>query len=85
MRSGRAPGAANDATLLTKRESDILGLIARGDSYGDIAQELSVSVGTVQTHVKNLYGKLSVHSRGAAVFEAHRRGLLQMHALKARA
>jgi DNA-binding NarL/FixJ family response regulator len=85
LRSGRAPGAANDATLLTKRESDILGLIARGDSYGDIAQELSVSVGTVQTHVKNLYGKLSVHSRGAAVFEAHRRGLLQMHALKARA
>jgi DNA-binding NarL/FixJ family response regulator len=85
LRSGCAPGAANDARLLTKRESDILGLIARGDSYGDMARELSVSVGTVQTHVKNLYGKLSVHSRGAAVFEAHRRGLLQMHALKARA
>ena len=69
---------------LTRRESDILCLIARGDSYGAMARELCVSVSTVQTHVKNLYGKLSVHSRGEAVFEANRRGLLQMHALKAR-
>jgi DNA-binding NarL/FixJ family response regulator len=72
------------AQVLTKRESDILCLIARGDSYGAMARELCVSVGTVQTHVKNIYGKLSVHSRGEAVFEANRRGLLQMHALKAR-
>jgi len=69
---------------LTRRESDILCLIARGDSYDAMARELCVSVSTVQTHVKNLYGKLCVHSRGEAVFEANRRGLLQMHALKAR-
>jgi hypothetical protein len=31
----------------------------------------------VQTHVKRIYGKLSVHSRSEAVFEAHRRGLLR--------
>jgi DNA-binding NarL/FixJ family response regulator len=85
MRSGAMPVAiVSDAPPLTKRESDILGLIARGDSYGAVARELSVSVGTVQTHVKNIYGKLSVHSRGEAVFEAQRRGLLRMHALKAR-
>jgi DNA-binding NarL/FixJ family response regulator len=65
-------------TALTKREAAILDLIARGESYGDVAKMLSVSVGTVQTHIKNIYGKLSVHSRGEAVFEAHRRGLLQM-------
>jgi DNA-binding NarL/FixJ family response regulator len=70
--------------LLTRREASILDLIARGDSYGQVAKVLSVSVGTVQTHVKNIYGKLSVHSRGEAVFEAQRRGLLQMGALKAR-
>jgi DNA-binding NarL/FixJ family response regulator len=63
---------------LTKREAAILDLIARGDSYGEVAKMLSVSVGTVQTHIKNIYGKLAVHSRGEAVFEAHRRGLLQL-------
>jgi DNA-binding NarL/FixJ family response regulator len=75
---------ANAPSLLTRREAAILNLIARGDSYGEVARTLSVSVGTVQTHVKNIYGKLSVHSRGEAVFEAQRRGLLQMATLKAR-
>jgi DNA-binding NarL/FixJ family response regulator len=65
-------------TSLTKREAAILDLIAQGDSYGEVAKLLSVSVGTVQTHIKNIYGKLAVHSRGEAVFEAHRRGLLQI-------
>ena len=65
-------------TALTKREAAILDLIARGDSYSDVAKMLSVSVGTVQTHIKSIYCKLSVHSRGEAVFEAHRRGLLQL-------
>lgn len=67
----------SDAAL-TKREAAILDLIAQGDSYGEVARLLSVSVGTVQTHIKNIYGKLAVHSRGEAVFEAHRRGLLQL-------
>jgi DNA-binding NarL/FixJ family response regulator len=66
------------ATSLTKRESAILDLIAQGNSYGEVAKRLTVSVGTVQTHIKNIYGKLCVHSRGEAVFEAHRRGLLQL-------
>jgi DNA-binding NarL/FixJ family response regulator len=79
-------GTSDDAalTILTKREAAILDLIARGDSYGEVARLLSVSVGTVQTHVKNIYGKLSVHSRGEAVYEAQRRGLLQMDQLRAR-
>lgn len=68
----------NGATSLTKREAVILDLIAQGESYGEVAKLLSVSVGTVQTHIKNIYGKLAVHSRGEAVFEAHRRGLLQI-------
>jgi DNA-binding NarL/FixJ family response regulator len=69
---------------LTRRENAILELIARGDSYAKVAQALGVSVGTVQTHVKHIYGKLSVHSRGEAVYEAQRRGLLQMAMLKSR-
>lgn len=71
-------------TTLTKREAAILDLIARGESYGEVARQLSVSVGTVQTHIKNIYSKLSVHSRGEAVFEAQRRGWLQVGAQDAK-
>jgi DNA-binding NarL/FixJ family response regulator len=84
VRDGKKTTAATNAaqnattTSLTKREAAILDLIAQGDSYGEVAKLLSVSVGTVQTHIKNIYGKLAVHSRGEAVFEAHRRGLLQL-------
>ena len=85
MRDGKRSPAATVAGVgpaisLTKREAAILDLIARGDSYGDAAKVLMVSVGTVQTHIKNIYDKLSVHSRGEAVYEAHRRGLLQFEA-----
>lgn len=61
---------------LTRRETAILELIARGSSYAKVADALSLSIGTVQTHIKHIYGKLSVHSRGEAVYEARRRGLL---------
>lgn len=93
----RADKKVNDAALeqvdsetagaqisLTKREATILDLIACGDSYGDVARQLALSVGTVQTHIKNIYEKLSVHSRGEAVYEANRRGLLQMDQLKSK-
>lgn len=62
---------------LTKRETDTLNLIARGYTYDEAAQLLSVSLSTVQTHVKAIYGKLAVNSRSEAVFEAHKMGLLK--------
>lgn len=68
--------AAPSPTLLSPREQDVLGLIARGFSYSEIARLQGVSVHTVQTHIKNLYAKLSVHSKNEAVFEATRLGLL---------
>lgn len=68
--------ATGDAGLST-RELDTLDLIARGYTYAEISKLLLVSVNTVQTHVKHIYSKLSVHSRGEAVFEAHKLGLLQ--------
>ncbi len=68
---------ANGAiAALTKREAVLLKLIAQGHAYGDVAKDLSISVSTVQAHIKNIYSKLSVHSRGEAVFEAQRQGLL---------
>lgn len=68
--------AAVPHTLLTPRETEVLELIARGYSYAEIARLQSVSMHTVQGHIKNLYSKLAVHSRGEAVFEAGRMGLL---------
>jgi len=62
--------------LLTAREQEVLGLIARGFSYNEIARLKAVSVHTVQTHIKNLYSKLAVHSKSEAVYEATRMGLL---------
>ena len=62
--------------LLTPREQDVLTLIARGFSYAEVARLQSMSLGTVQTHIKSLYVKLSVHSKNEAVFEATRMGFL---------
>lgn len=76
---GGVNAAASPAALigLTRRETETLDLIARGYTYGEVARLLSVTVGTVQTHIKSIYGKLAVHSRSEAVFEAHQLGLLQ--------
>jgi len=65
--------------LLSPREQEVLALISRGFSYAEIARLQALSVHTVQTHIKNLYGKLSVHSRSEAVFEATRMGFLVRH------
>ncbi|HTN64958.1 MAG TPA: response regulator transcription factor [Burkholderiaceae bacterium] len=72
-------GPSDPASLmgLTRREAETLDLIARGYTYAEVAQLLAVTVGTVQTHIKSIYGKLAVHSRSEAVFEAHKLGLLR--------
>ena len=76
QRTLAAGPVASGWTSLTRREAAILQLIARGSSYAKVASALGLSIGTVQTHIKHIYGKLSVHSRSEAVHEARRRGLL---------
>jgi len=73
--AAQAPAAAPRAAL-SRREGEVLDLIARGFSYAEIARLQGVSVHTVQSHIKSLYGKLEVHSKNEAVFEATRLGLL---------
>jgi DNA-binding NarL/FixJ family response regulator len=70
------PAQRGETPALSPREQEVLELIARGFSYAEIARLKAVSVHTVQTHVKNLYKKLAVRSRGEAVFEATQLGLL---------
>jgi DNA-binding NarL/FixJ family response regulator len=67
---------SNARGALSKREQEVLELIARGFSYAEIARLKDVSVHTVQTHIKSLYSKLAVHSKNEAVFEATRMGLI---------
>jgi ATP/maltotriose-dependent transcriptional regulator MalT len=69
-------GKPKERSLLSGREQEVLELIARGFSYAEIARLHGVSASTVQTHIKNLYAKLAVHSRTEAVFEATQMGLL---------
>ena len=64
------------APSLSTRETEVLALIAKGFNFAEIARLLTLSPHTITAHVKKIYQKLAVHSRGEAVFEAGRMGLL---------
>jgi DNA-binding NarL/FixJ family response regulator len=72
--------AQRDAMLLlndlTDREREILSLLAEGMRNDDIAQKLYISPQTVQTHVRNILGKLRVHSKLEAVAFAVKHGAI---------
>ncbi len=70
------PETDNKGPALTRREHEVLRLIAKGFSYQEIAETLSLSVHTVTSHIKHIYRKLAVGSRGEAVYEASQIGLL---------
>jgi len=61
---------------LSKRELEVLGLIAEGLSNREIAQRLMLSLNTVKGHTRNIYGKLGVNSRTQAVAKASAFGIL---------
>jgi len=67
---------AGDQPVLTARELEVLRHTAEGMSAPEIAEELVLGVTTVKTHLHNVYGKLGVSDRAAAVAVAIRRGLL---------
>ena len=63
---------------LTAREMDILWGIAKGFTYGELAERLEISKQTVPVHIKNIYRKLQANNRSEAVYEASRRGLIRL-------
>lgn len=65
-----------EQTVLTAREQEILGYLARGLSITAIAQVVGISHHTVGDHVKNIYRKLNISSRAQAALEAKHLGLL---------
>jgi len=68
--------APPEPSPLSERETEILRLVAQGFSFEAVGEVLGISPHTVVTHVKKIYRKLAVHSRGEAVYEASQMGLL---------
>ena len=64
------------APNLTEREAEILGMIAEGLSTKEIAYRISVTVSTVKTHRKNLFGKLGVTRRSQAIAYAREKMII---------
>ena len=73
----RPGGATPDNNPLSARETEILQLLAKGMSFNEIGEILGISPHTVTAHIKKIYRKLAVHSRGEAVYEATQMGLLR--------
>jgi DNA-binding NarL/FixJ family response regulator len=66
------------APRFTPRERDVLELMVKGLPYLEAANILGVTRNTVAGHVKSIYAKLEVGSRGEAVYEAVSQGLVQI-------
>lgn len=71
------PGRAKDIGALTKREREVLHLVAEGLTNQAIAAELVLSVHTVRTHVQTILAKLGAHSKLEAAAVAKRRRILR--------
>ncbi len=73
-RAGREQ--TSTAPDLTERETDVLRLIARGLTNGEIASALGISQVTVKSHVNHIFTKLDLRDRAAAIVYAYDRGLV---------
>jgi len=72
------PAAIPDPHL-TEREVEVLACMAKGYTYNEAADILGMSSHTVTSHIKKIYRKLEVNSRGEAVYEAIQLGLVDLH------
>lgn len=75
---GRAAQPAADP-LITKREEEVLQLIADGLSTQEVAESLYISLKTVKNHLASIYQKLDSRDRTQAVVRAVRMGIIQIH------
>jgi len=72
----RAPPPVAGGASLSPQEKRVLALLAEGCSYQEAAGDLGVSLNTVRSYIRNIYEKLQVHSKSAAVSRALRARLL---------
>jgi DNA-binding NarL/FixJ family response regulator len=74
----RHEGPPEGAGSLSRRELEVLTLVAQGLNNRAIAEQLFISENTVKNHIRNIHEKLQVHSRMEAVVRAVREGVLQI-------
>lgn len=70
-----------NCAMLTVKEKEVLSLLAKGFSNDEISQELNITVGTVKSHVNNLFEKMDVNSRSKVVAKALEWGLIRPQAI----
>jgi len=70
---------SNAISNLTERELEVLIAVARGERSKEVASHLNISERTVKAHLANIYSKLGVDSRAAAIAVASQKGLLHKH------
>ncbi len=73
---GRARAGDGSLGLLSRREREVLGAMVEGKRASQIAEQLTISTDTVRTHIRNIFGKLEVHTRLEAVKVARAAGLV---------
>jgi len=78
LRGPQAPTQQTEVHKLTPREKEVLEQLARGYTYREVAEACAISVHTVSFHLKQIYAKLSVNSRGEAIYKALNSGLLKV-------
>lgn len=71
----REAGARRLATILTTREIEVMTLVARGLSNRQIAEKMILSIGTIKTHIHNIYEKLGINNRVDLTLYAQKRGV----------
>lgn len=74
--AGAVVGRANGVGLLSERELEVLGLLARGLTSPEIAGHLGVSQNTVKSHTRSMFTKFDVHNRVQALAVAREHGLI---------
>jgi DNA-binding NarL/FixJ family response regulator len=75
-RKAASGSRGNDIGELTTRELDVLTLIGKGLSNGEIADELCISGVTVKSHIGRIFGKLDLRDRAAAIVYAYDQGIV---------
>src|SRR5579863_1734890 len=64
---GSEPRKLQSPRSLAPREREVLDLLSKGRAYKQIADEMDISMGTIRTYIRRLYGKLNVNCRTEAV------------------
>ena len=72
------PSAAEEDRVVTKREEEVLQLIADGCSTPEVAEQLFISQKTVKNHLASIYQKLDARDRTQAVLQAVRMGIVHL-------